>query len=116
MVKKLLDLRFADDVLLCLPVPNLKQFLCWKTLMEELAYVGLCLNAGKTVVWSNEAQPPQCLILTNEDAIVVKGNDVGHKWLGCILSAGAYGRSTLDTTYHLQAASKAFFANKTDSL
>ena len=37
---------------------------------------------------------------------------VGHKWLGCILSAGAYGRSTLDTTYHLQAASRAFLANK----
>ena len=80
--------------------------------MEELAYVGLCLNAGKTVVLTNEAQPPQCLILTNQDAIVVKGNDVGHKWLGCILSAGAYGRSTLDTTYHVQAASRAFFANK----
>ena len=41
-----------------------------------------------------------------------KNNDVGHKWLGCFLSAGAYGRSTLDTTYHLQAASRAFFANK----
>ena len=80
--------------------------------MEELAYVGLCLNAGKTVVLTNEAQPPQCLILTNQDAIVVKGNDVGHKWLGCILSAGACGRSTLDTTFHLQAASMAFFANK----
>ena len=39
------------------------------------------------------------------------GNDVGHKWLGCI-SAGAIGRSTLDITYHLQAASRAFFANK----
>ena len=64
------------------------------------------------MVLTNEAQPPQCLILTNQDAIVVKGNDVGHKWLGCILSAGAYGRSTLDTTYHLQAASRAFFANK----
>ena len=51
-------------------------------------------------------------ILTNQDAIVVKGNDVGHKWLGCILSAAAYGRSTLDTTYHLQAASRASFANK----
>ena len=28
----------------------------------------------------------------------------------CILSAGADGRSTLDITYHLQAASRAFFA------
>ena len=53
-----------------------------------------------------------CLILTSQETIVVKGNDVGHKWLGCILSAGAIGRSTLDITYHLQAASRAFFANK----
>ena len=42
----------------------------------------------------------------------MKRNDVGHKWLGCILSAGADGRSTLDITYHLQAASRAFYANK----
>ena len=42
----------------------------------------------------------------------MKANNVGHKWLGCILSAGADGRSTLDITFHLQAASRAFFANK----
>ena len=108
---KLLDLRFADGVLL-FARSKFEAIFMLETLMEELAYVGLCLNAGKTVALTNEAQPPQCLILTNEDAIVVKGNDVGHKWLGCILSAGAYGRSTLDTTYHLQAASRAFFANK----
>ena len=83
-----------------------------ETLTEELAYVGLCLNAGKTVALTNEAQPPQCLILTNQEAIVVEGKDVGHKWLGCILSAGANGRSILDIIYHLQAASRAFLANK----
>ena len=108
---KLLDLRFADDLLL-FAHSKFEAIFMLETLMEELAYVGLCLNAGKTVVLTNEAQPPQCLILTNQDAIVVKGNDLGHKWLGCILSAGAYGRSTLDTTFHLQAASRAFFANK----
>ena len=108
---KLLDFRFADDLLLFART-KFETIFMLETLMEELAYVGLCLNAGKTVVLTNEAQPPQCLILTNQDAIVVKGNDVGHKWLGCILSAGAYGRSTLDTTFHLQAASRAFFANK----
>ena len=80
--------------------------------MEELACVGLCPNASKTVVLTNEARPPTCLILTNQEAIVVKANNVGHKWLGCILSAGADGRSTLDITFHLQAASRAFFANK----
>ena len=66
----------------------------------------------KTLVLTNEAQPPQCLMLTNQKTIVVKGNDVGHKWLGCILSAGTNGRSTLDITYHLQAASRPLFANE----
>ena len=87
-----------------------------ETLMGELPYVGLCLNAGETVALTNEAQPPQCLILTNQETIVVKGNDVGHKWLGCILSAGANGTSIFDITYHLQAASRAFICQQTDSL
>ena len=108
---KLLDLRFADDLLLFART-KFEAFFMLETLTEELAYVGLCLNAGKTVALTNEAQPPQCLILTNQETIVVKGNDVGHKWLGCILSTGAIGRSTLDITYHLQAASRTFFANK----
>ncbi len=108
---KLLDLRFADDLLLFARTKCEAIFML-ETLMEELACVGLCLNAGKTVVLTNEAQPPNCLTLTNHETIVVKGNDVGHKWLGCILSAGAEGRSTLDIAYHLQAASRAFFANK----
>ena len=108
---KLLDLRFADDILLFARTKAEAIFML-ETLMEELACVGLCLNASKTVVLTNEAQPPSCLILTNQEAIVVKANNVGHKWLGCILSAGADGRSTLDITFHLQAASRAFFANK----
>ena len=108
---KLLDLRFADD-LLVFARTKFETIFMLETLMEELAFVGLCLNAGKTVALTNEAQPPQCLILTNQETIVVKGNDVGHKWLGCTFSAGANGRPTLDITYHLQAASRAFFANK----
>ena len=51
----------------CLPVPNFETIFMLETLMEELAYVGLCLNAGKTVALTNEAQPPQCLILTNQE-------------------------------------------------
>ena len=104
-------LRFADDLFLFARI-KFETIFMLETLMEELAYVGLCLNAGKTVALTNEAQPPQCLILTNQEAIVVKGKDVGHKWLGRILSAGANGRSILDITYHLQAASRAFLANK----
>ena len=46
------------------------------------------------MVLTNEAQPPKCLILTNQEAIVLKGNDVWE----CILSTDADGRSTLDIT------------------
>ena len=74
---KLLDLRFADDLLLFART-KFEAIFMLETLVEELAYVGLCLNAGKTVALTNEAQPPQCLILTNQETIVVKGNDVGH--------------------------------------
>ena len=82
---KLLDFRFADDLLLFART-KFETIFMLETLMEELAYVGLCLNAGQTVALTNEtvaltneAQPPQCLILTNQETIVVKGKDVGHK-------------------------------------
>ena len=103
----------------CLPTANpifgssiLLGIFVFLKMLEEIASAGLCPNAGKTVALTNEAQPPQCLILTSQETIVVEGNDVGHKWSGCILSAEANGRSTSDITYHLQAASRAFRANK----
>ena len=51
-----------------------------ETLMEKLAYVGSCPHAGDTRVWANEIQPPQCLTLATQEAIVVTGNDVGQCW------------------------------------
>lgn len=38
--------------------------------------------------------------------------DCGHKWLGCILSAEGSRGQHLDFDFHLQAASRAFFAHK----
>ena len=43
---KLLDLRFADEVLL-FARSKFEAIFMLETLMEELAYVGLCLNAGE---------------------------------------------------------------------
>ena len=51
---KLLDLRFADDLLLFARI-KFETIFILETLMEELAYVGLCLNAGNTVALANEA-------------------------------------------------------------
>ena len=66
----------------------------------------------KTVVLTNEAQPPSHLWTQTGIKLQVKNGSGGHKWLGCILGVGKAGRTTLDLTHHLQAASKAFFANK----
>ena len=80
--------------------------------MHEFAEVGLLLNGEKTVVLTNEAQPPSHLWTQTGIKLQVKNGSGGHKWLGCILGVGKAGRTTLDLTYHLQAASKAFFANR----
>ena len=82
--------------------------------MQEFQEVGLLLNGDKTVVLPNEAQPPSHLWTQTGIKLQVKnGSGGGHKWLGCILRVGKAGRTTLDVNHHLQAASKAFFANKT---
>ena len=38
--------------------------------------------------------------------------EAGHKWLGCMLSATGSKSAILDVDYHLQSASRTFFANK----
>ena len=108
---KLLDLRFADDILLFARTAREALFLL-ETLMHEFAEVGLFLNGEKTVVLTNEAQPPLHLWTHTGIKLQVKNGSGGHKWLGCILGVGKAGRTTLDLTHHLQASSKAFFANR----
>ena len=74
--------------------------------------MGLLLNGEKTVVLTNEAQPPSHLWTRTGIKLHVKNGSGGHKWLGCILGVGKAGKTTVDLNHHLQAASKAFFANK----
>ena len=50
---------------------------------------------------------------TDRYQIARENESGGHKWLGCILGVRKAGRTTVDLNHHLQAASKAFFANKT---
>ena len=109
---KLLDLRFADDILLFARTAHEALFLL-ENLMQEFEEVGLLLNGDKKVVLTNEAQPPSHLWTRTGIKLQVKNGSGGHKWLGCILGVGKAGRTTLDINHHLQAASKAFFANKT---
>ena len=57
---KLLDLRFAGDILLFARTAQEALFLL-ETLMHEFAEVDLLLNGGKTAVLTNEAKPPSHL-------------------------------------------------------
>ena len=66
----LLDLRFADDIFLFA-----KSYAETVSLLQDLVnalwQVGLILNATKTVVLTNEAQPPQHLQLPSGETIAI---------------------------------------------
>ena len=47
-----------------------------------MSQVGLILNANKTVVLTNEAQPPQHLQLPSGERIAILEHNSGQKWLG----------------------------------
>ena len=112
VLPKLLDLRFADDILFFFACTAHETIFLLENLMQEFEEVGLLLNGEKTVVLTNEAQPPSHLWTRTGIKLHVKNGSGGHKWLGCILGVGRAGRTTVDLNRHLQAASKAFFANK----
>ena len=107
----LLDLRYADDVLVFAKSYDELSALT-DALATELAAVGLILNASKTVVLTTEAQAPEHLHTQAGFCFKVIDQSAGHKWLGGVLSASGLHRHTLDLNYHLQAANKAFYANR----
>jgi len=107
-MKCLLDLRFADDILLFAHTSAaIAQLL--DDLVVELSALGLQLNASKTAVLTTEAQPAEELLTQAGLTLHVLPRSAAHKWLGCMLSSS--GRHTLDIDYHLQAACKAFYSN-----
>ena len=110
-LKNLLDVRFADDILLfCRSQREAGHVL--DNLVHHLARVGLILNAAKTVALTTEAQPPETLVTPAGTVIKVIERTSAQKWLGCMLSAHMSGDHGLDVDYHLQAASRAFYANR----
>ena len=68
------------------------------------------LNESKTVVMTTEAQPPQSLALHGGVTVKVLPQDSSHKWLGCKIGSGQSHHA--DVEFHLQAATKAYYANK----
>ena len=107
----LLDLRFADDILIFARSRHeLGQLI--DSLMIHLEQVGLLLNAEKTVVLTNEAQPPPFLATDSGLKLTILQRNVGQKWLGCMLTAAGTQLQHIDLEYHLQQASKSFYANR----
>jgi len=102
---RLLNLRFADDILLFANTKEEVQNLL-DSLVRHLAAAGLVLNTSKTVALSTEAQPPSFIQVGDSHVIKVLGYSESHKWLGCMLCASPGLDS--DVEYHLQQAAKAF--------
>ena len=74
--------------------------------------MGLILNADKTKLLTTQAQPPKTITTPRGVSVAVVDRDGCHKWLGCILSGNNKGSHRPDLEYHLQVASRAFFANR----
>ena len=102
---RLLDLRFADDVLICAITKEEVQHLV-DSLVRHLAAAGLMLNTSKTVALTTEAQPPSFIQVGDSHMIKVLGYTESHKWLGCMLRA--YPGQDSDVEYRLKQAAKAF--------
>ena len=97
-LNSLMDLRFADDILLFAKSAS-EAIALLDSLLVCFAHVGLQLNATKTVALTNEAQPQPTLRTGNGIVLDILDRDAGHKWLGCILSArGTTERKSLDQT------------------
>jgi len=96
-MRRLLDLRFADDVVFFARTQEEAAHLL-DTLVEELAKVGLQLNASKTVALTTQAQPPDSL--RTPQGKNIKRVDC-HKWLGCILEFSCRDQSL---SHHVHAA------------
>ena len=79
---RLLDLRFADDILIFANTKDEVQRLL-DSLVRHLATAGLVLNTSKTVALTTESQPPSFIQVGDGHMIKVLGYSESHKWFGC---------------------------------
>ena len=83
-------------------------------LVDALRQVGLVLNAGKTKILTTQSQHPAELVSPGGIVVEILERDRAHRWLGCKISTYTDGSHGLDLEHHLQAASRAFYANNID--
>ena len=82
----LIDLRFANDILL-LARSALEVGRLLDSLVAELSEVGLLFNADKTVVLTSPTQPPSTITTEHGLTLKVLPGNVALKCLGCMLTA-----------------------------
>ena len=63
---------------------------------------GLRVNVDKTVIVTNEAQPPNSLVTKDGLILKVLQQSQRHKWLGCILTACGRMMQHMDLAYHME--------------
>ena len=106
-----MELRFADDILLFANSgPKIAQFL--HKLIVAVGRAGLILNAEKSRVLANKAQPPPALVIREDVVVKVLDRNRGQKWLGCMLTAAGSMRQRGDVLYHIEQGTKCFHSNR----
>ena len=108
---ELLDLGFAEDLpLFARSAQDAAKLL--DDLVRCCSGVGLRLNVTKTKIVTSEAQAPAQSLTPAGSIVDILPPAASHKWLGCLLSSKSSRASSADVDFHLQAASRAFLANK----
>ena len=110
----LVELRFADDIpLFANSGPEAAQFL--DKLIVALRRAGLILNAEKSVIQTNQAQPPATLVIRDDVVVTVLDRNPGQKWLGCMLimlTAAGSMKQGVDLLYDIEQGTKCFHSNR----
>ena len=99
----LLDLRFADDILL-FATASIEAARMVDALVTCLKEVGLALNASKTKILTS-SQAKQSQLKTGLE-IQISDATTAHKRLGCLLSTLNAGNRQADLDFRLPATSK----------
>ena len=107
----LLDLRFADDLLVFATSCGDTIRLLDK-LVTSLAQVGLKLITSKAKELATQAQPKRFLRTSSGVTIEILDSRCAHKWLACMLQATLGGNRNADLQHRLQATSRFFHANR----
>ena len=79
-------------------------------LVASLAQVGLTMHVKKLKISTTQTQPPQQLQTRGGLTVAVLQRVSPHIWLGCLLHPR--GCDHADVYFHLQAAPRAFHANR----